>query len=445
MAIPHAQISWMLQQGFFTAALRDIAALQSGGVKTAELSLLMALALKGRGEIQEARKHFAQLLDEPNPIGEEAFFAFIETEMLLGKWEYANELLEKRPQLQNCHRGKLFCSRVLARKSPNEGLERLLALSMDHDCPDAIRRLAGFEATRILDHAGRYKESLECANRFHRSFTGQDVTKELLQHLDLQLDAIHSGALPGKSAGKIEKTAFIVGLPRSGTSLLEQMLDSHPEINAIGEFDGLKEIIHTMTSQNVSPYQLLSLDWNSVNALRQIYQDGARKFVPEGFHWVLDKNLLTWSSLPFLAELLPGARYLCIQRDPRDVAVSILLSWFDYEHYPWVTRMSDLFDVLFRAHTLLPRCLYHCGLEFEELKYEELVDNPRPTIQKCMRLLELEFDARILAPEQNPRPVNTLSFEQVMEPIHRKSIGRWKNYEWLFDSDWHRLAEAVGY
>jgi hypothetical protein len=326
-----------------------------------------------------------------------------------------------------------------------------MEIAKDEECPETIRRLAGFDAVRILDSLGRFRESLELANRFHRSFTGQDATQHLLEHLDLQLDGILKGAFSRRQLDHINRMdhihriSILVGLPRSGTTLLGQMLDNHPEIQAIGEFDGLKEIIHTMTSQNVSPYQLLQLDERSVEALRGIYRDGARRFIAEGMPWTVDKSLLNWTSLPFLVQLLPGARYIYIRRDPRDLAVSLLLSWFDYEQFPWVSKLSDLYQVIFRSHALLPKCLNSFGVEYAEICYEELASNPIPAIGKCLNLLDLKEFAGTLSPENNLRPVNTLSFDQVKRPLYQDSIGRWKNYEWLFDGDWHRLAESAGY
>jgi hypothetical protein len=223
------------------------------------------------------------------------------------------------------------------------------------------------------------------------------------------------------------------------------MLDNHSQISGIGEFDGLNEVIHTMTSQGISPYQFSRLPQEDQDQLRKVYYTGARMFLDRANAWTLDKTLLSWSSIPFLAEFLSQAKFIHIQRDPRDIAISVLLSWFDYGQHPWTSSLRDIYEIVYRAQALLPRCLRHCGLEHITIRYEDLITAPEPDIKNCLRLLGLEFEANTVTPELNPRAVNTLSYNQVKRGLYSSSVGRWRDYEWLFDQEWHRLAAAAGY
>jgi hypothetical protein len=82
------------------------------------------------------------------------------------------------------------------------------------------------------------------------------------------------------------------------------------------------------------------------------------------------------------------------------------------------------------------------GIPHEDIVYERLVDDPAGHAERCMRLLGLEMAPGVLAPEQNARTVLTLSHEQVRNPINRRSIGRWRNYEWAFDGSWDTLSAS---
>jgi hypothetical protein len=84
-------------------------------------------------------------------------------------------------------------------------------------------------------------------------------------------------------------------------------------------------------------------------------------------------------------------------------------------------------------------------MEHLAIRYEELVTDPSRQLKKCLQLLNLSGDPDSLLAENNPRIANTLSYKQVSQGLYQSSIGRWRNYEWMFDDDWHRLANASGY
>jgi hypothetical protein len=82
------------------------------------------------------------------------------------------------------------------------------------------------------------------------------------------------------------------------------------------------------------------------------------------------------------------------------------------------------------------------GLSNERIVYEDLVEDPALYAERCLKRMGLPMDERVLSPEQNTKGAFTLSHAQVRQPINRKSIGRWKNYEWAFDSSWDAVVAA---
>jgi len=444
MPYTSAQLIWLVNNGFPTAALRDLLERPAEELDD-QAELALGLALRSRGQFSAASAVLEPLSRGGAQRNEAAFFALLEIDLLHGRIDEMQERLEGLPQDAESDRWRLFSARVLGKSDEAEALTKLKMIASSNEVNPYLRRLAAFDAVNLLDKSGQYKAAMEMANQFHRTMAGGSSPRQLIEHLDLQIDAINQGIRPTHCSTDIPPTAFVVGLPRSGTTLVEQMLDNHSQIEGIGEFDGLNEVIHTMTSQGISPYQFSRLPKEDQDQLRNIYCTGARLFLDDADTWTLDKTLLSWSSIPFLAELLSQAKFIHIQRDPRDVAISVLLSWFDYGQHPWTTSLRDIYEIVYRAQALLPRCLRHCGLEHITIRYEDLITAPEAEIKSCLRLLGLEFEANTAMPELNPRAVNTLSYNQVKRGLYSSSVGRWRNYEWLFDQEWHRLAAAAGY
>ena len=172
------------------------------------------------------------------------------------------------------------------------------------------------------------------------------------------------------------------------------------------------------------------------------YMSGARRLTREGATIAFDKTLCAWRWLPAIAEVLPGTVCFHVARDPRDSAISTFLSYFHPINDGWTSSLTSLRRVIEAERSILPSMLQSVGLAHECIVYEDLVEDPTGHATRCLNRLGLAMDARVLAPEANTRAVFTLSHEQVRRPINRTSIGRWKNYEFAFDSSWDALACA---
>lgn len=403
-----------------------------------------AMACMRRGEFSQAQQWLEPLLDLPVPMAEEAFFALLEVYHLCIDPVSAHSLLQRFPHRRQSLRGRFFSARLQVAEEPEAALCALLTLAEGRGLSPHLLSLILFDAIGVLDRLGRYREAIALLARLPRP-PRLEGSRTLCSHLDLQLEAMKRGILPSSPEASIPPSALLIGLPRSGATLLEQMLAAHPEIHGLGEFDGLSQVLERLQRVGISPYQFLRLPLASQERLRALYLDPARSSLSASGQWTLDKTLLNWHSLPFLAEFLPGARYLHLQRDPRDVAISILLSWFDVVGFPWSTSLPDLYAVLERASRLLPLCLEHCRLQHVSLRYEDLAVAPQAGIDACLRLLDLDPDPATLRPECGDHQVNILGHQQGLRPLYRESIGRWQNYGWLFDHRWHQLAGRMGY
>ncbi len=225
------------------------------------------------------------------------------------------------------------------------------------------------------------------------------------------------------------RLVFIIGLPRSGTSLLEQMLDGHPDVFAAGEVDEIGHITNELGPTNAEqwPERAAALDAASLHALAQRY---LRVLPPaaQQAQRITDKMPHNFVQLGLIHLLFPHARIIHVQRDPRDVALSIFLHNFS-GHHPYANHIEDLArHILFHRRcmghwrTALPTGVLH------ELHYEDLVTNPEAHARAVLSFLGLPWHEGVLTPEASRRPVLTSSRFQVQEPVHRRAIGRWRRY-----------------
>jgi tetratricopeptide (TPR) repeat protein len=227
-----------------------------------------------------------------------------------------------------------------------------------------------------------------------------------------------------------EVPIFICGMPRSGTSLVEQIIASHPDVFGAGELqdvgilaDGLQDRLASVESY---PACLGQLDRPTTQAmadayLRQIVKLGGP--VPR----VTDKMPGNCLHLGLIYAMFPRARIIHCRRDPLDVCVSCFVQYFRGLHYTW-----DLVD-LGRFYRDYERLMVHwrkvLPVPMLEVVHEELVESPEPHIRKMLDFCGLNFDERCLNFHENKRAVRTVSLLQVRKPIFKSSVGRWRRYQ----------------
>ncbi|HZZ44513.1 MAG TPA: sulfotransferase [Tepidisphaeraceae bacterium] len=224
---------------------------------------------------------------------------------------------------------------------------------------------------------------------------------------------------------------FIVGMPRSGTSLVEQILASHPSVHGAGELTSISQlwekILTTLNSTDDQyPACLDHLTTQQADTLSREYLDTLQSLNPAALH-IIDKMPLNFLHLGLIALLLPGSKIIDCRRDPRDTCLSCFFSMFE-------SGNDFKYDLSTCAHfyTQYSRLMIHwksvLDLPILEVSYEALVQNQEFQTRQMLNFLGLDWHPNCLQFHKTSRPVTTSSRQQVRHPLYTSSIGRWKNY-----------------
>ncbi len=242
-----------------------------------------------------------------------------------------------------------------------------------------------------------------------------------------------------------ERPVFIVGLPRSGTTLLEQVLASHSRVFGAGELRLAREDFETLGGGNdgrseARAFDLLEkIDADTVGRMARNHLDRLAALHSKADR-ILDKMPDNYLYVGFMALLFPKARFLHCTRDIRDVAVSCWITHF--RDIPWsndfdliASRFDQYHRVMEHWKTVLPQPLL-------DVHYEEMVDDLESVARRVVTFLGLDWEPSCLEYHRNKRPVRTASLSQVRQPIYRRSLARWRHYQDALQPLFARLEQT---
>lgn len=314
--------------------------------------------------------------------------------------------------------------------------EQLHTLSSSNGGALARLNTAAFEYVRfkILDDLGRYEEawpSLVRSNQIMREFYPYDAAAEqdLTQALvDMPLHQNASYRAPSETGLPIP--VFIVGLPRSGTTLLDRMLSAHSKVISAGELYDFEMQLHWVANQR--PAGVKSLRSIVGRITHADLEEVGRRYL-EHTRWRADGRVCYVNKLPAnirmvacIRSALPQARILNMVREPMDVCFSNYKLFGNTSTY--IHDLSSIADY-HRQHLRLCARWRELGSDMMlDVPYAELVRDPRATMQRVLAYCGLDLEEACLHPEGNTSPVATPSTSQVREPIHSRSIGQWRTY-----------------
>ena len=327
--------------------------------------------------------------------------------------------------------------RITKYHSPeHEDTTRLKAFLDQEWLSDDQRTTVLFALGKIYQDCGLYEEAFSYFERGNRL---QDAKyrfdpRMLAQAASLLIDNCTTDLFDQKCriGNPTETPVFIIGAPRSGTTLTEQILSSHPDVFGAGELqliprtaDRLQEYL-----QAPMPYPqcLIELAENSINTPASEYLKQVRSLA-NGERRIIDKMPGNFLHLGLIHILFPNAKIIHCRREPRDTCISMFCQYFSsgvpysYDLYKLGVFYSQYERTMEHWRKVLP------SDTMIEIEYEKLVNNQEAESRRLLDFLGLEWHDGCLEFYKQRRSVNTASDTQVIQPLYSSSIGRWKHYQ----------------
>ena len=302
--------------------------------------------------------------------------------------------------------------------------------------PDEGRSRYWFTIGKMLEDVGRHDESFAAyaeGNRVKNASTRWDeaAQRALQRRIIATFTREHLAARAVAPAAEGPTPVFIVGMPRSGTSLLEQVLATLPTVHGAGELTWLPETLHVDGGQGPAafPQTLAGYSTDEYLRLGRRYVERIRELAPNATH-VVDKLPDNFQHLGLIHLIFPGARIIHSMRDPMDSCFSCFSRLFigDNLGYTYDLAATGRYWVMY--HELMQH--WHAVLpagRILDVSYESMVSDFENQARRLVEYLGLPWDERCLGFHENRRIVRTASVAQVRKPIYRTSVARWKHYE----------------
>jgi tetratricopeptide (TPR) repeat protein len=401
-----AQLRWML--GEIPAAMALMGRAIAAGIETPDACYLYAMLSQFTGNIAQARDVLEACLHRWPNFGDAAV-----------------ALANVRKQTPGTNDLDLL-------------RERLRRIPESSNAAEVLTARAGFESAlfKELDDLGCHDEAWQALARSNALMhalnpydaTGETAVTDAVIHASAAIAAAHAEPTPTVVGST---PIFIVGLPRSGTTLLDRMLSSHSQVVSAGEINDFRRQLRWMTDIPPSGVQgMLAAQRRSADI--DFAELGARylqqtQWRARGRRFYIDKLPINIRMVHLIRRALPHAPILHMVREPMDVCFSNFkamlgpASAYSYDmrtlahYYGQYARLTN------HWHTSMPGAML-------DVSYASLVSEPAVTLRRVLEHCGLADEEGCLHPERNAAPVATPSSAQVREPIHRRALGEWQHY-----------------
>lgn len=295
----------------------------------------------------------------------------------------------------------------------------------------------GYDDLRKYDLA--FPHFLEGA-RLKRQTFGYDVQETSSRFEDVMRIFDHEMITRLRNAGDpSDVPIFVLGMPRSGSTLTEQILASHPEVHGAGELPDLMAIAQRIVDGKPYPANVTLLDHAVLTAWGNDYVAGLRQRAPDAKR-ITDKSPGNFLALGLIHVMLPNAKVIHVSRNPVDTCLSCFMQLFsngqeytynlaELGHY-----YADYVRLMAHWRKVLP------AGSFLDVRYEDIISDPEGQARRIIDYCGLEWNDACLDFHNSERAVRTASVTQVRQPIYKTSVERWRNYEKFLNP----LLEALG-
>lgn len=291
---------------------------------------------------------------------------------------------------------------------------------------------AGYALAKELEDIGQYQRSfaaLSAASRLQRSLVKYDAEVEvrMMQAMG-HLQVTPSAREDSKSVPRGGQPIFVVGLPRSGTTLVERIVCSIPGVGSAGEANVLGGLVWRMASGEGRPRDPVAAVLDVVrHSSARIAADYASELGARFDGPFVDKTPGNALFAAVIRNAFPAARIVCLRRNAMDSCYAMYKQLFS-GGYPYSYELGELADYYLEWHRMVSRWEQELGETWLTVRYEELVTNPEPNMRRIIKHCGLTWDDACLRFHDLGTPVTSASAGQVSRPLYTDSIGSWRRY-----------------
>lgn len=401
---------------------------------TACLYFYLAFAYQEQGNIEKAKFYFKRVIDiDRNHYDAQTGLAGLLA--LQGDYEKADERLRGILKSEPDHVSATIAFTSFA--SQFKAIEE--AIQMGKKCleKDKLNNISKsklvFALANLYEQTGKLDKAFEyyrMGNKLKGAVFDEKKYNNMFDSLKATYTADVIEKLQNVSKNSVNPI-FIIGMPRSGTSLAEQILASHPDVYGAGELPTINRIINQLPSslKTALPYPecLEKIDKKILKNLASQYLKELQ-LTSNGEKNITDKMPLNSIHLGFISLMFPTARIIYCTRDPRDTCLSCYFKNFSGEH-PYAYSLNSL-GKFYRMHEkLMAHWLKVIPNPTFELSYEKIVKDPDAIIRELIDYCGLDWDNACMDFHKTKRAVATASHSQVRKKMYSSSVGKWRHYE----------------
>jgi len=429
-ADPYLNLGLLLcRKGDFPASETALRRAVKLAPKNTDARVALGLTLGFEARLSDARSCFEKALRlEPGNAAALTALGWLAT--VEGRFEEAEKLYRdalKRDPKKTFALASLSALRrmTLADREWLESVERVLETGVSSAEETGLR----FALGKYFDDVGKYAEAFEqyrrgnelyklVATPYHREGRTALIDDMVRVYTRERL------AQPLAGASDSQRPVFVIGMPRSGTSLIEQIIASHPKAAGAGELEFWNETTrrHSNVLRRGPPDAALAAE------LSDAYLKVLARHSPESER-VVDKSTVNTDFVGIIHSVFPKARFLYVRRDPIDTCLSCYFQQFA-SAISYTMDLSDLAHYYRGHHRLITH--WHSVLPqgtLLDVPYAELVADQETWSRRIIEFIGLEWDSRCLDFHKTDRPVLTASHWQVRQKIYKRSVERWRNYQ----------------
>ena len=331
--------------------------------------------------------------------------------------------------------GRIQCQIAVHRGRFEEGIRIADEFVHDESVPPTTRRqiaLLRGEAYEKLKNEEKAFESWQLAHSIGcPPFDPSAYERQIDEVMDF-FSGERLQQLP-RASNTSELPVFIAGMPRSGTTLIEQIIDAHPAALGAGELTEV-DVIHRslhlhLRSSALYPHCLNDLSTEKADRLAALYLTTLNKLKKHAHLRVVNKSLENYKLLGMIALLLPRARVIYCRRNPVDACLSVYMSDMLPSRHPYAADLGHIGFVYRQCERLMEHWQKVLDLPILEVRYEDLIADQETVSRRIIDFCGLTWDEKCLRFHESGRAVMTLSYHQVSKPVYTSAIGRYKRYE----------------